>query len=98
MTSLAGFAVPAAWTLLGAPAVKAVDDTDGRVTWTPHARYMQAEATVDAGTLRDPGWAVAHPRYPPLLPLAQLTILELGGDDTRLLKPAYALFWASLVL
>jgi hypothetical protein len=57
-----------------------------------HARYLQAEGTVDATALRDPRATIPHPRYPPLLPLLQLTVLELGGPDTRLVKPLHAAF------
>jgi hypothetical protein len=86
------------WVGILARAVDPVVDIDGRVVWTAHARYMQSEGRVDAAAFRESRWAVSHPHYPPLLPLLQLTVLEVGHDDTRELKPLYATFWAALVL
>lgn len=73
---------------------------DDRVTWGAHARYLRAEHTVDARTLREGKWFVTLPRYPILLPLAQVAIQEsLGTDeDERTPRPLYAVFFPALLL
>src|SRR5436305_4416082 len=55
-------------------------DWDGRMTWSPLASYLRHEGTVDAVVLRDARWWVLHPRYPPLLPLAQAAVQEAFGE------------------
>jgi hypothetical protein len=54
------------------------------MTWSPLAAYLRHEGTVDAAVLREDHWWVLHPRYPPLLPLAQVAAQEMfgaGEDD-----------------
>lgn len=70
-------------------------DWDGRMTWVVQARYIHAEGTVDARALREPEWYVTHPRYPLLLPLAQVALAELfplGEDAHAVYRPLYAVF------
>lgn len=70
-------------------------DWDGRMTWVTQARYIHEEGTVDARALREPEWYVTHPRYPLLLPLAQVALAELfplGGDAHAVYRPLYAVF------
>jgi hypothetical protein len=69
-------------------------DWDGRMTWATQARYVRAAGTVDAGVLSQPQWYVSHPRYPLLLPLAQLAVQELTGlpDDVHAFRPLYVCF------
>src|SRR4051812_35301260 len=60
-------------------------DWDGRMTWGSLASYIRHEGTVDASVLRDDHWWVIHPRYPPLLPLAQAVAQETfgAGEDEQ---------------
>jgi hypothetical protein len=69
-------------------------DWDGRMTWVTQARYVRAEATVDARVLAEPQWYVTHPQYPLLMPVAQVAAQELAGvaDDVHAFRPLYALF------
>lgn len=75
-------------------------DWDGRMTWSPLASYLRHEGTVDARVLREPHWWVLHPRYPPLLPLAQLAAQEVfgAGEDDQYYRALYASFLAALLL
>lgn len=75
-------------------------DWDGRIFWSAQAAYMRAAATVDAGVLRDPQWFVVHPRYPPLLPLAQVAVQEAWGarDHQQYYRAIYVAFFASLLV
>src|SRR5262249_36633775 len=69
-------------------------DWDGRMTWTAQARYLEFEGTVDATVLTQPGWYVAHPWYPLLLPVAQVAVQEAtcAGPD----RPTYRVLYAAL--
>lgn len=73
---------------------------DDRVTWGAHARYLRAEHTVDARTIREGKWFVTLPRYPILLPLAQVAIQESFATDEeeRVPRPLYAAFYPALLL
>ena len=75
-------------------------DWDGRMTWGPLASYMRHEGTVDATVLREAHWWILHPRYPPLLPLAQVAVQELfgAGEDDQDYRAFYAAFLAALLL
>ncbi|MFY9822547.1 MAG: hypothetical protein WAM82_14275, partial [Thermoanaerobaculia bacterium] len=106
--------IPASrWQLLAALAIAAVllgpftsalaaplADWDGRMTWSPLATYMRHEGTVDASVLRDARWYVMHPRYPPLLPLAQVAVQETfgAGEDEQDYRAVYIGFLVALVL
>lgn len=72
---------------------------DGRNTWIPKARYIRQAGTVLPEVLQNRRWVVAHPRYPPLLPLAQVVSLEVTrGNDERVIRTVYAAFWLVWVL
>jgi len=75
-------------------------DWDGRMTWGPLAAYLRHEGTVDAAVLRDAHWWVFHPRYPPLVPLAQVMVQEAfgAGEDEQLYRAFYVAFWVALLL
>ena len=75
-------------------------DWDGRMTWSPLASYIRHEGTVDASVLRDDHWWVIHPRYPPLLPLAQAAVQETfgAGEDEQDFRAFYATFLVALLL
>jgi hypothetical protein len=90
------------WIALGlfAEAVsEPIADFDGRMTWGATARYLWAEETVDARTLQRPQWAVSHPRYPLLMPVAQVITLELtgAGEDQYPFRPLYAAFYLAFL-
>ena len=75
-------------------------DWDGRMTWSPLAAYLRHEGTVDAAVLREEHWWVYHPRYPPLLPLAQVAAQETfgAGVDDQHYRALYAAFLPALLL
>jgi hypothetical protein len=77
-----------------------VRDWDGRMTWVTQARYVRAEGSVDAAVLRGRQWYVTHPRYPLLLPLAQVAVLDLAGlpDDSHAFRALYAAFFPAFLL
>ena len=92
----AAFAIAAA-ICLGAVAeavTNPLHDWDGRMTWATQARYVRAEATVDARALAEPQWYVTHPQYPLLLPVAQVVAMELAGagDDVHAFRLLYVAF------
>jgi hypothetical protein len=74
-------------------------DWDGRMTWSPLAAFMRHEGTVDAAVLRDAHWWVVHPRYPPLLPVAQAAVQEMlgAGEDEQDFRAFYAAFLVALL-
>lgn len=91
-----------AWIGLGlfAEAVsEPIADFDGRMTWGATARYLRAEETVDARVLQRPQWAVSHPRYPLLMPVAQVVALEIAraGEDEYPFRPLYAAFYLAFL-
>lgn len=75
-------------------------DWDGVMTWAAQARFARAARTVDAPVLLDAKFFVSHPRYPLLMPLAQIAALETWDvDDDRVFRPLYgALFPVALAL
>jgi hypothetical protein len=77
-----------------------VTNWDSRMTWSAQAIYLRAEGTVDAAVLRRPQWYVDHPRYPILLPLAQVIVQEGFGaaDDRELYRPLYAALFPAFLL
>jgi hypothetical protein len=77
-----------------------VRDWDGRMTWVTQARSVRAERTVDADVLRGQQWYVTHPRYPLLLPLAQIAVVDLAGlpDDSHAFRGLYAAFFPAFLL
>lgn len=71
-----------------------VTDWDGRMHWATQARFVRAARSVDAPVLRGGAYFLSNPRYPLLLPLAQVAALETwDADDDRLFRPLYAAFF-----
>ena len=70
------------------------------MTWCAAARWVRADRSVTPRALRDPRVFVSHPRYPLLMPLAQVAVQETfdAGDDRRAIKPLYAAFFPALLL
>jgi hypothetical protein len=76
-----------------------LEDWDGRMTWSAQAAFLRDAGTVDAEVLRHPKSFVSHPRYPLLMPLAQVAALEaVGSDDERVVRVVYAAFFPALLL
>jgi hypothetical protein len=76
-----------------------LEDWDGRMTWTAQAIFVRDAGTVDAEVLKSPKSFISHPRYPLLMPLAQIAALEAAGsDDERIVRVVYAMFFPALVL
>lgn len=73
---------------------------DGEMTWCAAARWVRADRSVTPRALTDPRTFVSHPRYPLLMPLAQVCVQETFdlGDDRRAIKPLYAAFFPALLL
>jgi hypothetical protein len=95
--SLLGVLVSSA--VLGSALTHPLEDWDGRMTWTAQATFVRDAGTVDAEVLRFPKSFISHPRYPLLMPLAQIAALEAAGsDDERVVRVIYALFFPALVL
>ncbi|MFI5180855.1 MAG: hypothetical protein ACHQPI_05655 [Thermoanaerobaculia bacterium] len=86
--------------LLSNSVSEAVRDHDGPMTWDATARWIRAEKSVNAAVLREPHWYVSHPQYPLLLPLMQVATQEAfaASDDTRVIRPLYAVFLAAFLL
>jgi hypothetical protein len=65
---------------------------DSRMTWAAQARYVRDAGTVDPVALLKPQWFITHPRYPLLLPVAQVAVLETlhAGDDAQPYRALYA--------
>ncbi len=70
-------------------------DFDGQMTWIPAARFIRAAGNVSPAVLTEEKWFVTHPRYPLLLPLAQVTVLEVfdAPNDDRAFLCIYAFFF-----
>lgn len=81
--------------LLADALVHPVADFDGRMVWGTLARYVEAEESVLPATVTDPGTYVIHPRYPLVLPLAQVAAAQISGNgiESRAIRPLYALFF-----
>ncbi len=73
---------------------------DGEMTWSVVARWIRAERSVTPRVLSDPRTFVSHPRYPILMPIAQVVVQETfdTSDDRRAVKPLYAAFFPALLL
>jgi hypothetical protein len=73
---------------------------DGEMSWSAAARWVRADRSVTPRALADARTYVTHPRYPILMPLAQVVVQETFdlGDDRRAVKPLYAAFFPALLL
>lgn len=94
---LAGIAVAAAlvvWVSATTPLVA----IDARAIWSYHARIILDTGRYPAPELADPGLVVQHPRYPPLLPMAEAaTGFLAGSSDDRVLRLVPTVFFLALV-
>lgn len=77
-----------------------IGNWDSRMFWSAQAIYLRAEGTVDADVLRGAQWYIDHPRYPILMPLAQVAVQEgFGADrDRHLFRALYAALFPAFLL
>jgi hypothetical protein len=77
-----------------------VGNWDSRMIWSTQALYLRAEGTVDLEVLRDRRWYIDHPRYPILLPLAQVAVQEgfQAERDRQLYRALYAALLPAFLL
>jgi hypothetical protein len=86
--------------LLADAVSRPLEDWDGRMTWSARAKDLRAEGTVDPRVLLDERWSASHPRYPVLLPLAQVALQETFStpEDDPAFRALYPAFLAALLL
>lgn len=75
-------------------------DWDGRMHWSAQARYIRHEGSVLPLAILKGQWFINHPRYPVLLPTAQVAVLEATGarEDELFFRGLYAAFLPALLL
>ncbi len=75
-------------------------DWDGRMHWSAQARYIRYEGSVLPVAITKGQWFINHPRYPVLLPVAQVAVLEATGarEDELFFRCLYAAFLPALLL
>ncbi|MFL6198028.1 MAG: hypothetical protein ACJ76J_02525 [Thermoanaerobaculia bacterium] len=75
-------------------------DWDGRMHWAAQARYIRFEGSVLPLAVVRGQWYINHPRYPVLLPVAQVAVLEAtgAGEDELFFRGLYASFLPAFLL
>lgn len=75
-------------------------DWDGRMHWSAQARYIRYEGSVLPLAVVRGQWFINHPRYPVLMPVAQVAVLEAtgAGQDEVFFRTLYAAFFPALLL
>lgn len=75
-------------------------DWDGRMHWSAQARYIRHEGSVLPLAVVRGQWFINHPRYPVLMPVAQVAVLEATGaaEDELFFRTLYAAFFPALLL
>lgn len=72
---------------------------DGRTLWSYHARLIYDTGAYPAPELRDPRFAIPHPQYPPLLPMAEAAAAWANGaPEERVLRAVATAFYVALAL
>jgi hypothetical protein len=73
---------------------------DGRMTWSTQALWILDEGTVDSEVLQRKNLYVTHPRYPVLLPVAQVVVLETFSvpRDVHAFRALYTTCFAAFLL
>lgn len=86
--------------LLADAVVEPLRDWDGRMHWSAQARYIRFEGTVLPLAVTRGQWFINHPRYPVLLPVAQVAVLEAtgAGQDELPFRGLYAAFFPALLM
>ncbi len=103
-----GFLVPAAAALATVVSLGVLADAlsdplkgwDSRMTWGTQARYVRQAGSVLPAALAKGHWFVTHPRYPLLLPVAQVAVQEAFGlvPDDPAYRALYAAFFPAFLL
>ena len=99
-TAVAGAVALICLGLLADAVTNPVGNWDSRMIWSVQARYIRGDGTVDATVLRGPHWYVDHPRYPLLLPVTQVAVLEAfrADEDRDIFRAAYAALFPAFLL
>lgn len=86
--------------VLAEAAANPLEDWDGRMTWSNQARHVRAAGSVHPPALMEARWSISHPRYPLLMPVAQVAVLEAFGaePDRQVFRALYAAFFPALLL
>jgi hypothetical protein len=86
--------------LLAEAVVEPLRDWDGRMHWSAQARYIRFEGSVLPLAVTRGQWFINHPRYPVLLPVAQVAVLEAtdAGEDELPFRGLYAAFFPALLM
>lgn len=81
-------------------ATEPLRDWDGRMHWSAQARYIRHDGSVLPVAIMKGQWFINHPRYPVLLPVAQVAVLEATGarEDELFFRGLYAAFLPALLL
>jgi hypothetical protein len=95
---LIGTAVSAG--LLAEAVAEPLRDWDGRMHWSAQARYIRYEGTVLPLAVTRGQWFINHPRYPVLMPVSQVAVLEAtgAGQDEFPFRAVYAAFFPALLM
>ncbi|HEX3127378.1 MAG TPA: hypothetical protein VH394_08615 [Thermoanaerobaculia bacterium] len=95
---LIGAAVSAG--LLAEAVSEPLRDWDGRMHWSAQARYIRYEGTVFPLAVTRGQWFINHPRYPVLMPVSQVAVLEATGaeQDEFPFRAVYAAFFPALLM
>lgn len=96
--ALAGIGVSAG--VFAASLIYPLRDWDGRMHWSAQARYIRHEGSVLPLAVVRGQWFINHPRYPVLMPVAQVAVLEATGaaEDELFFRTLYAAFFPALLL
>lgn len=75
-------------------------DWDGRMHWSAQARYIRHEGSVLPLAVVRGQWFINHPRYPVLMPVAQVAVLEATGaaEDELFFRSLYAALLPAFLL
>lgn len=86
--------------LLAEAIAEPLRDWDGRMHWAAQARYIRYEGSVLPLAVTRGQWFINHPRYPVLLPVAQVAVLEAtgAGQDEFPFRTLYAAFFPALLM
>lgn len=73
---------------------------DDRMHWSAQARYIRFEGTVLPIAVTRGQWFINHPRYPVLMPVSQVAVLEAtgAGQDEVPFRAVYAAFFPALLM
>jgi hypothetical protein len=86
--------------LLAESIAEPLRDWDGRMHWSAQARYIRFEGTVLPLAVTRGQWFINHPRYPVLMPVSQVAVLEAtgAGQDEFPFRAVYAAFFPALLM